>query len=274
MDIRTSAKKYLPVPVADALKAAKYRFDIWTFPKHVVSHRYGPYQLQMNIHDRIAKEWYDKDWDLPPEIDFLANHGLTRGARVFDLGAHQCLIAMILGKLVGPGGQVIAVEANAHNAAIARRNIEANAVANVEVVHALVSGLAGKGRVVSSFNASRAADGENEVGKALVDALTVDELARRAGPPAVVYMDIEGFEIEALKGAAQTIAGRCTWFIELHGDATLSRYHACNRDVLQFFPPADFDCYLCPEDGLEFAPLTDAAKLPSDRCFVVFVPTA
>ena len=60
MDLRSFAKSHLPAPVNDALKLAKYNFDLWTFSKEIVSHRYGPHRLQMHIHDRVAKEWYDR----------------------------------------------------------------------------------------------------------------------------------------------------------------------------------------------------------------------
>jgi tRNA A58 N-methylase Trm61 len=94
----------------------------------------------------VAKEWYDKDWDLPPEMAFLAGHGLDQGALVFDLGAHQCLIAMMLAKQVGPQGHVVAVEANRHNVSVARRNVALNRVDNVTVTHAMISNRAGRER--------------------------------------------------------------------------------------------------------------------------------
>jgi hypothetical protein len=81
-------------------------------------------------------------------------------------------------------------------------------------------------------------------------------------------MDIEGFEIDALKGAADTIAHNPTWFIELHGDQILSQYGASNDDVLRFFPQQSYTAY---ENG-EFRRLSDAGELPRDRCFTVFVP--
>ena len=56
----------------------------------------------MNINDRIAEEWYDKDWPLPSEILFLSRAQLPRDGRIFDLGAHQCLIAMLLGREIVP----------------------------------------------------------------------------------------------------------------------------------------------------------------------------
>jgi FkbM family methyltransferase len=267
MDLRSFAKSRLPAPVNDALKLAKYNFDLWTFPKEIVSHRYGPYRLQMHIHDRVAKEWYDKNWELPPELSFLSRHGLDQGGLVFDLGAHQCLIAMMLAKQVGPEGRVVAVEANGHNVSVAERNIALNRVDNVTVMHAMISNRAGRERAETSFNSSH---GASAIAGDMVDTLTVDDMSGRLGRPNVVFMDIEGFEIEALKGAGETLGRACTWFVELHGDATLERYGSANRDVLRFFPVDRFAAYLCQEDELKFHPL--GGEPPAERCFMVFVP--
>ncbi|MGH6825803.1 FkbM family methyltransferase [Methyloceanibacter sp.] len=268
MDLRSFARSHLPAPVNDALKVAKYNFDLWTFSKEIVSHRYGPHRLRMHIHDRVAKEWYDMDWELPHEIAFLERHGLDQGALVFDLGAHQCLIAMMLAKQVTPNGRVIAVEANRHNVDVALRNIALNRVDNVTVTHAMISNRAGRDRAATSFNSRH---GASAIAGDLVDTLTIDDMSERLGWPRVVFMDIEGFEIEALKGAAETLRHPCTWYVELHGDDTLERYGSANRDALQFFPPDRFTAYLCREDGLAFHPL--AGDPPAERCFLVFVPS-
>ena len=57
--------------------------------------------------------WYDHDWPELPEIALLKQHGLRPGARVFDIGAHQGVVALMLSKTVGPEGFVLAVEASA-----------------------------------------------------------------------------------------------------------------------------------------------------------------
>src|SRR5947209_4100963 len=56
--------------------------------------------------------------------------------RVFDLGAHQGVIARMIAAQVRPGGRVLAVEAEPHNAKVARRNAELNDAENLLVVHA------------------------------------------------------------------------------------------------------------------------------------------
>ena len=271
MQIQSYAKKYLPQPIVDVLRVVKYRFELATFMNRVVSHRYGPYRLDMNINDRVAEEWYDKDWALPPEFTFLSEAQLPRTGRVFDLGAHQCLLAMLLKNELVPAGTVVAVEANRHNAEIARRNLETNGIDNIDVVRALISSRTGRAHADASFN-SRAKQGLDALVSDAVAAMSIDELSHHKGWPDLVYMDIEGFEIEALKGASQTLTRWCHWFVELHGDEILSRYGARNSDVLQFFGYQDFARYLCPLTGDKFRLLSESEPVPSERCYMIFVP--
>lgn len=271
MQLQTYAKRYLPRPVVDVLRMMKYRMDLATFPKRVASHRYGRHDLHMNIHDRVADEWYGKDWVLPPEIAFMSEGQIPATGRVFDLGAHQCLIAMLLGRELVPGGTVVAVEANRHNFEMAKSNLEINHVDNVEVIHGLISKSSGKAHADFSFN-SHAKQGVDALVAESIDALTIDELSQLKGWPDVVYLDVEGFEIEALKGASQTLSRWCHWFVELHGDEALSRYGARNADVLNFFGTQDFARYLCRVNDDSFRLVTENEPVPSERCYLIFAP--
>lgn len=271
MQLQTYAKRYLPQPVVDVLRMMKYRMDLATFPKHVAQHRYGRHTLSMNICDRVAHEWYDKDWTLPPEIDFFAHGQIPRNGRIFDLGAHQCLIAILLARDIVPEGDVVAIEANEHNAGMARSNVELNRADNVEVMHALVSKTRGRAHADFSFN-SRAKQGVDALVSESIDALSIDDLSELKGWPDLVYLDIEGFEIDALKGATQTLGRWCHWFVELHGDETLGRYGARNADILNFFERADFARYVCMPDESQFRLVTENEPVPTERCFLIFAP--
>jgi FkbM family methyltransferase len=271
MQLQNYAKRYLPQPVVDVLRMMKYRMDLATFPKHVAQHRYGRHKLSMNISDRVAHEWYDKDWALPPEIEFFAHGQIPRNGRIFDLGAHQCLIAILLARDIVPEGAVVAIEANEHNANMARSNVELNRADNVEVIHALVSKSRGRAHADFSFN-SRAKQGVDALVSESIEAMTIDDLSELKGWPDLVYLDIEGFEIEALKGASQTLARWCHWFVELHGDETLARYGACNADILKFFERADFARYVCMPDENQFRLVTENEPVPTERCFLIFAP--
>lgn len=272
MALQIYAKRYLPRPVVDVLRAFKYRYQLATFAGRIVSHRYGGHPLRMVIADRVGAEWYAKDWPMPAEIEFLSQQIIPRDGLVFDLGAHQCLIAMLLAREIVPDGSVVAVESNRHNAAVAERNLDLNGVDNVDVVNALVSNTTGKVRTEASFN-SRARGGlAGAIGNDKVDGLSIDALAQLKGFPDLVFMDIEGFEIEALKGAVQTLARRCHWFVELHGDDLLSRYGARNSDIQQFFDYRDFACFVSLPTEDKFRPVTEREPLPSERCYLIFAP--
>lgn len=176
------AKRYLPQPAVDVLRLMKYRMDLATFPKKVVQHVYGSHVFQMNISDRIASEWYDKDWTLPPEIEFFSHGQIAKDGQIFDLGAHQCLIAMLLARDIVPEGEVVAIEANQHNAAMARDNLALNHVDNVDVMHALVSRTSGRAHADFSFN-SRAKQGLGAlVGKRSRASASTTCRGGRAGP--------------------------------------------------------------------------------------------
>jgi len=49
-----------------------------------------------------------------------------------------------------------------------------------------------------------------------VQCVTLDSLAEQHGPPDFIKMDIEGGEVEALKGATANCFHRALWLIEIH----------------------------------------------------------
>ncbi len=112
----------------------------------------------------------------------LRSHGLKSGATVFDLGAHQCVVALILSRLVGSTGRVIAVEANAHNVEAARRNRELNLASQLEVVHAAIAEKSGTVLFNCGLNGG-VDDGSGQWGRVEVPAVSIDELACQHGMP-------------------------------------------------------------------------------------------
>src|SRR5207302_10602427 len=116
---------------------------------------------------------------------------------VYDLGAHHAGVAMMLGHLVGPAGLVVAVEAGAWEATAARRNLALNSVDNVELLNMAIADRS----VPQSFSYGQVSMSRSKIGREQVAGITIDDLAAQYRPPAVVYMDIEGYECRALLGA-------------------------------------------------------------------------
>ena len=81
------------------------KLEIFRFKKKVVEHSYCGEKLRVSIEDGLGQGWYDRDWGMMREIGLLTRSRLKSGALVFDLGAHQGVVAMILARKVGQNGK-------------------------------------------------------------------------------------------------------------------------------------------------------------------------
>jgi hypothetical protein len=99
--------RWLPLGVVDWLKAWRVWLTIHAFRPRVVEHRYGDSVLRVYLADSVAQAWYDHDWSEAdmPEIAALRTSRLREGALVFDIGAHQGVVALMLAREVGPTGR-------------------------------------------------------------------------------------------------------------------------------------------------------------------------
>ena len=254
----------------NALRALKHRFEDLTFKARIETHTFAGRRLAVTIADKTAAEWYGCDAERMREFDLLAGRGLRPGALVFDVGAHQGVVAMMLAGEVGEAGRVIAVEATERNAEIARENVALNEIRNVEILHAAAARVDGPILFSQRRNGAIAVSSDYYAARQ-VDGLSLDTLAARYGFPDLVYMDIEGYEVEALKGAPKTLASRASWFIEVHGDADLAKFGGRNADVPAMFG-AEFDLYWSPDNATtDLAPLAHGAAVPTDRFFLVAI---
>src|SRR5215210_926399 len=103
-------RRALPAPLYTRLGLVREAVARARFRPYVARHRYGRLELSVHVADMMGRSWYDHDWAMPEEIHELAEKGRLRaGSRVFDLGAHQGVVAMMLGDLVGTTGHVVAV---------------------------------------------------------------------------------------------------------------------------------------------------------------------
>ena len=164
-----------------------------------------------------ATVWYgDARSDVSIEMRFLRDRIVRPGCRVLEIGSHHGYTTMMLSRWVGDHGKVYALEPIPDNVRVLKRNIELNAVENIKVVPVAVGPLAGKitlldetnGSVVSGRHLKRAVE---------VDVVTVDDFCAAEGfVPDLVKMDVEGFELKILEGAAGVLQRRPALHIEIH----------------------------------------------------------
>jgi FkbM family methyltransferase len=260
--------KCLPARVAGRLRSWRVRQLIGTYSPRVVRHTFGSGPLSVYLSDPLAQGWYDRDWAELPEIAWLRRTRLKPGARVFDLGAHQGVVAMMLGREVGPTGRVVAVEPNPHNAEAASRNLQLNAMDTVTVVRAAIADQCGQLTFNEGLN-GQLDDGSGAGGRITVDALTIDELANRYGTPDVLFIDVEGCECRALTGSSSVLRGRPDLFVEVHVGCGLEKFGGSVAEVCAFFPQEHYQLFGRAEQDTDFRPLTPDDPLTKDRFFLL-----
>lgn len=136
----------------------------------------------------------------PLEQETLARH-LKPGDVFYDVGANIGFYSTIAARLVGASGMVYAFEPSPVSAQAVRENAARNGFDNVKVIEAAVSDFTGVARLVEGRMAAmqriEAGDG--------VSVISIDEV-QNLRPASVVMIDVEGGEIEVLRGMLQTIA--------------------------------------------------------------------
>ena len=134
---------------------------------------------------------------------------VTAGDLVVDVGAHYGSYTIALSRIVGDAGQVVAIEPSAKALAALRRNTETNRLSNVLVVEA---GLGEEPTAAvlnlhddpSRASLNRFADGAG-TGQEQIRLVRLDDTLPAERRVAFIKIDVEGYELPALRGAAETL---------------------------------------------------------------------
>lgn len=139
---------------------------------------------------------------------------LTAGNIFYDIGANVGFFTTLAAKLVGPSGQVYAFEPFPGNAACVRHNLKLNGFSHVTILEKAVAESPGTGQLLLgkycggyTLSDKESASGAGTEGAIAVDLVSIDELVEQGAiaPPTAIKIDVEGFEIEVLRGMSQTL---------------------------------------------------------------------
>ncbi len=149
------------------------------------------------------------DNELPVQEAF-ATH-VRRGDVVFDIGANVGFFTVLAARLVGPEGHVYAFEPVPENVAVLRRNLALNDLRNVTVVERAITDHVGEATmIIAGYAGGHGLDTSpppDATGSMTVAASTVDALVAsgEVPPPRFVKIDVEGAELEVLRGMVDTL---------------------------------------------------------------------
>ncbi len=193
--------------------------------------RIHDYRMLIDLEDRgISRSlllFGTREVDHKILLEQIARPGMT----VFDIGANIGYYALMELGLIGPEGKMLAIEPSPTNIALLQRNLELNGEGDrITVLEGAVSDTPGTASFhlsahsnLGTFHANGSAAHMLSGEQISVRTYTVPELAAEHGAPDLIRMDVEGHEVEVIRGMIEAIkAGemRPTIIFETH----LSRY--------------------------------------------------
>jgi FkbM family methyltransferase len=149
-----------------------------------------------------------------PALRTVCKAILQPGAVALDIGANVGWHTLLMARLVGAGGHVLAVEANPSVRDRLQRNLDLNRFRQVEVVPCAIADSEG----TFEFHGPAADDPDSGNGHLVgpngpvraetmrVEARRLDAIAAHLDRIDLIKIDIEGFEWPALRGGAKSIA--------------------------------------------------------------------
>lgn len=162
---------------------------------------------------------------------------LRSGDVFYDLGSNIGLFSLLAARLVGESGKVFSFEPDSEIAARLRENAERNAATNVSVTEVGVWSSSG----MQNFVPAGVASPDHGTGSFVaqgpgtrVRCVSLDDFAASHAPPAAIKCDVEGAEVEVLKGATHVLKSQRPWVLcETHSGE-------CDRSVREIFANLGF----------------------------------
>jgi FkbM family methyltransferase len=202
-----------------------YRYVLRRLPVdlHVSSHigPYGPFKLD----GRFAFTNFAARGERKKNIGFCACIEHSVGATcVIDVGAQIGLVSLPMSTKMAPGGRVYSFEPAEFNRSLLERHVALNGIKNIEVIGCLV-GKEDAEHVEffeldsdTGLNSVVQRDGVNGLKRSLSRQVSLDSYCRQHNlEPQLIKIDVEGAEIDVLKGAAEIIcACQPVIFLSVH----------------------------------------------------------
>jgi len=158
--------------------------------------------------------------DVEPAVESALAGRLKPGDVFYDLGANIGFYTILAARATGAQGKVFSFEPDFENARRLERNVARNGFANVSIIEAGVWSSSGD----RHFSGANAGSPDRGIGSfvyqtgpaesaAVVPCVSIDDFAKSAPPPSGIKCDVEGAEIEVLRGARDTLARHRPWIL-------------------------------------------------------------
>ena len=204
--------------------------------------------------------WMPARFSGPPTAEENFWRGLNlNGLTVYDVGAFEGLLTLFFAR---PARQVICYEPNARNRARLQANLRLNGLTNVTVRPfglgetpvelqmvwdpSMPGGASVETAVVDNLRGSVA---EAQAQPVSITTLDLDRTQQNLPAPDLIKIDIEGWELQALRGARETIAASMpALYLEMHGETMRDKMRKA-AEIVDFLEHAGYPSIRHVESG-------------------------
>ncbi len=202
---------------------------------------------QLRIRPRTEKFYWTGQHDLHVQQALAEN--LSPGMTFWDVGANIGLLTMLGSRLVGEDGHVLGFEPMPDSAARLEEAVRVNSARNTRVMRCAIGAQPGSATLHSDPGGLTWSlmEGHPDLqgGGIEVSVRTMDEVAAETGPPDVVKIDVEGAEVDVLRGGAAVLRQhRPTLIVEFWDDESLEKARGLLSDAYTFTPLGGLDWLL------------------------------
>lgn len=203
-----------------------------------------------------------------PELREIMRVVLPAGGVAIDVGANVGWHTLLMARLVGPRGRVLAIEANPSIRNELARNIAINRLAHVDVIPYAVAAsdttlnfYAPSADHPDSASGHFLSDADIRSGAIRVPARPLDPIVaeRKLERVDLIKIDVEGFEWPTLTGGEQTISSFRPPILFEFDAAYAGRGGATASTLFEFFRSHDYRVYAV---GRDWAELVDLSTWP------------
>lgn len=165
----------------------------------------------------------------------------------FDIGANIGFFSILAARCAGTSGQVYAYEPVKRNADAIVRGAALNGLDTIRVFNEAVGAMTGRADLLLTRHIGGAALASADVppdmtGRLEVDVTTLDDSISRHGlrPPSLVKIDVEGAEIEVLRGMTGVLRAHRPAVLYEVDDATREGLDSKARQIASFMESAGY----------------------------------
>lgn len=244
--LKKIANKFLPQPSGSVIIKTIYGFDLEINP-----------QIDKGIEECLFKTGTYEEGTL-----HIFNQILKEGDVVVDAGANIGLMSIFAAQIVGGAGQVHAFEPEPNTFKILQKNCALNNLTNIVLNEQALGAEKSEAMLYSNMNINRGAasliQSEDATGtNVLISTLDIYVEEQKLTKIDFIKIDIEGFELEMLKGSSKLLAAEHAPILCVEYSQTVARNNDL-EDVYDFIKKINnYRIYKFQKSKAEIGKLTE-----------------